>query len=362
MKVRYALLSLVLFTTQIHAQGLSYNEESVDLGALYEQIDDAISESSQYVAERERKIAACRDSLVAEDNLEKRVQTAEQLFQLYKPYKNDSAQYYAELCIGFLETMNRPDLAGRYRSMLALQCSNTNMVAESLELLRLVNRSVLDKRGLVDYYNAWMHAYGELASYTQRQDMHDLYLDRQRLYRDSVMMVAEEGNEEWYHLKMDILSAQRHFQDALKVSNQWLKMAKKGTHESAYAAFYRSMVYSHLNNHDLTCYWFGISALEDIRCGVMNQASLLFLAERLADDGDNERAMRYMEFCRSCNLTFNSHLRAYQFNSVIHVIEKDREATQDRLSQIMIGAGIVMVLLLLALIIVLIRRRKRNQA
>jgi LPXTG-motif cell wall-anchored protein len=44
------------------------------------------------------------------------------------------------------------------------------------------------------------------------------------------------------------------------------------------------------------------------------------------------------------------------------VIEKDREATQDRFSQIMIGAGIVMVLLLLALIIVLIRRRKRNQA
>ena len=171
--------SLVLIATQIQAQGISYNEESVDLGALYDQIDDAISESSQYVAERERKIAACRDSLVAEDNLEKRVQTAEKLFQLYKPYKNDSAQYYAELCISFSETMNRPDLAGRYRSMLALQCSNTDMVAESLDLLRRVNRSALDKRGLVDYYNAWMHAYGELASFTQRQDMHQFYLDKQ---------------------------------------------------------------------------------------------------------------------------------------------------------------------------------------
>ncbi len=362
MKVRYALLSLVLLATQIHAQGLSYNEESVDLAALYEQIDDAISELSQYVAERERKIAACRDSLVAEDNLEKRVQTAEKLFQLYKPYKNDSAQYYAELCIGFSETMNRPDLAGRYRSMLALQCSNTDMVAESLELLRLVNRSALDKRGLVDYYNAWMHAYGELASFTQRQDMHQFYLDKQNTYRDSVMMVADEGSEEWCHLKMDILTAKRHFQDALKVSNQWLKKVYNGTHEKAYAAFYRSMVYENLHNHDLTCYWFGISAIEDIRSGVMSQASLLFLAERLVEDGDYERAMRYMEFCRTCNLTFNSHLRAYQFNSVIHVIEKDREATQDRLSQIMIGAGIVMVLLLLALIIVLIRRRKRNQA
>lgn len=360
MKVRFALLSLVLIATQIQAQGISYNEESVDLNALYQEIDEAITQLPQFVAEREQKIAVCRDTLQKEDNLEKRARTAEQLFELYKPYKNDSAQYYAELCIGFAETMNRPDLAGRYRSMLALQCSNTDMVAESLEQLRLVNRSALDKRGLVDYYNAWMHAYGELASFTQREDMHDLYLDRQRLYRDSVMMVAQEGSEEWYHLKMDILSAQRHFQDALKVSNQWLKMTKKGTHESAYAAFYRSMVYSHLNNHDLTCYWFGISALEDIRCGVMNQASLLFLAEQIADDGDLDRAMQYMEFSKSCNLKFSSHLHAYQFNSVIHVIEKDREAAHEQVSQILIGAAIVVFVLLLALIIVILRKRNNQ--
>ena len=360
MKVRFALLSLVLIATQIQAQGISYNEESVDLNALYQEIDEAITQLPQFVAERERKIAVCRDTLQKEDNLEKRARTAEQLFELYKPYKNDSAQYYAELCIGFAETMNRPDLAGRYRSMLALQCSNTDMVAESLEQLRLVNRSALDKRGLVDYYNAWMHAYGELASFTQREDMHDLYLDRQRLYRDSVMMVAQEGSEEWYHLKMDILSAQRHFQDALKVSNQWLKMTKKGTHESAYAAFYRSMVYSHLNNHDLTCYWFGISALEDIRCGVMNQASLLFLAEQIADDGDLDRAMQYMDFCKSCNLKFSPHLHAYQFNSVIHVIEKDREAAHEQVSQILIGAAIVVFVLLLALIIVILRKRNNQ--
>ena len=362
MKVRYALLSLVLLATQIQAQGISYNEESVDLGALYDQIDDAISESSQYVAERERKIAACRDSLVAEDNLEKRVQTAEKLFQLYKPYKNDSAQYYAELCIGFSETMNRPDLAGRYRSMLALQCSNTDMVAESLDLLRRVNRSALDKRGLVDYYNAMMHAFGELMSFTQREDMRQFYLDQQNLYRDSVMMVAEEGSEEWCHLKMDILTAKRHFQDALKVSNLWMKKVYNHTHEKAYAAFYRSMVYENLHNHDLTCYWFGVSALEDIHSGVMSQASLLFLAEKLVEDGDYERAMRYMAFCRSCNLTFNPHMRAYQLKSIIHIIEKDGDATHERLNQILIVSGIVFVILLLALIIVIVRKRKRNQA
>ena len=203
-----------------------------------------------------------------------------------------------------------------------------------------------------------MHLYGELASYTQRKDVRQRYFDQQNLYRDSVMMVAEEGSEEWFHLKMDILSAQRHFQDALTISNSWQKTVKKGTHESAYAAFYRSMVYSYLNNHDQTNYWLGMSALDDIHCAVMNQASLLFLAERLANDGDLSRALRYLEFSRTCNNAFSPHMRAYQFNSVLNIIEKDRDAAHQRANLTLLIAGIVILLLLLALIIVIVKKKK----
>lgn len=358
MKGIYVLLSFALFAVPIHAQGISSSKDPIDLEALYQQIDDAISLSPQYVAERERQITVCRDSFLTEKSQEKRLSMAENLFHLYQPYRNDSALYYAELCISLSDSLRRPDLTGRFRSLLALQCSNTNMGAESLEQLRLVKRSALDKKGLVGYYNACMHLYGELASYTQRKDVRQRYFDQQNLYRDSVMMVAEEGSEEWFHLKMDILSAQRHFQDALVVSNSWQKMVKKGTHESAYAAFYRSMVYSHLNNHDMTNYWLGMSALDDIHCAVMNQASLLFLAEHLANDGDLSRALRYLEFSRACNTAFTPYMRPYQFNAVLSIIEKDRDAAHDRANLILIIAGVMIILLLLALVIVIVRKKK----
>lgn len=358
MKSLYVIFSFVLLATPIHAQDISSGNESVDLENLYQQIDEAISHSPQYVAERERKISVCRDSFLLAENLEKRLLMAEKLFFLYQPYRNDSALHYAEVCISLSDSLQRPDLTGRFRSLMALECSNTDMEAESLEQLRLVNRSALDKKGLVDYYNAWMHLYGELASYTQRKDFRQSYFDRQNLYRDSVMMVAEGGTEEWFHLKMDILCAQRHFQDALHISDKWQKMVKKGTHESAYAAFYRSMVYSHLNNHDMTNYWLGKSALDDIQCAVMGQASLLFLAEHLANDGDFSRAMRYMEFSKACNTAFTPHLRIYQINSVFNVIEKDRKAAHHQANMILIIAGVVIALLLLLLVIVIVRKRK----
>ena len=362
MKSLYILLSFALFALQAQAQSLTLNEESIDLEALYEELDEAIGMSTKYVADRERQIAATRDSLRKADSPEKRVQMSEQLYQLYRYYRNDSALHYIEQCVELSDSLRRPDLAGRYRSMLASQCSNTDMEAESLEQLQLVRRTALDKKGLVEYYKAWMHLYGELASYTQRNGMHRSYLDQQDLYRDSVMMVADEGSEEWLHLKMDILCAQRHFQDALTVNNKWIKSVKNGTHESAFASFYRSQVFHHLNNYKMTCYWLGRSALDDIRSGIMDQASLLFLAERLVEDGDYDRAMRYMAFSRSCNQTFSPHLRAYQLKSIIHVIEKDGKAAHERLSLILIGAGIAVLVLLIALIIVIVRRRKRNQS
>ena len=357
MKSLYILLSFALFALQAQAQSLTLSEESIDLEALYEELDEAIGMSTKYVADRERQIAATRDSLRKADSPEKRVQMSEQLYQLYRYYRNDSALHYIEQCVELSDSLRRPDLAGRYRSMLASQCSNTDMEAESLEQLQLVNSTALDKKGRVEYYKAWMHLYGELASYTQRNGMHRSYLDQQDLYRDSVMMVADEGREEWLHLKMAILCAQRHFQDALTVNNKWIKSVKNGTHESAFASFYRSQVFHHLNNYKMTCYWLGRSALDDIRSGIMDQASLLFLAEYLANDGDLDRSTRYMEFSKACNEAFIPNMRAYQFNSVLTVIAKNKAAAEQRLTQLLIAAGIVIALLLIAIVVVFLRRK-----
>lgn len=349
---------LVIGTTAASAQNTIPDEESVDLEALYQQIDEAISQSPEFVAEYEKKISVCRDSLRKSTDPEKQLLAIEKLFRLYRPYRNDSAIHYAEQGIRLAESLHRPDVTGYFRSLLALQCSNSGMKVESFEQLRLVNRAALNQKGLVAYYIAWMHLWGEMASYTQRPSVRQSYFDMQNLYRDSVMMVAPEGSEESLHLKMDIFTAQRHFQDALRISDRWLRMVKEDTHERAYAAFYRSMVFEHLGNHDLTCFWLGESALYDIRCAVMNQASLLFLAEHLANDGDISRAQRYLDFTRECNAKFTPNMLAYQVQPVINILEKSHDATQQQLRTVIIIAAVVIILLLLALLLVFLKKRR----
>ncbi len=330
-----------------------------DLAALYLQLDEAIEQAPQYVAEREQQIGHARRLFLAESNREKRLLLAEQLFGLFKPFRNDSALSYAAMCVALADSLHRPDLAGRYRSLMARQYSNADQYVEALEQLRQVDRKALDRRGLTAYYEAWMHVCGQIGSYSQLKDIRQGYYDRQDLYRDSVLQVAEEGSEEFLHLKMDVLCARRQYQDALSISDSWLGKVADGTHENAFAAFYRSVVYDNLGNAEQVRYWLGKSALDDIRCAVRDQAALLFLANRLAEDGDLARASRYVQFSRESNLAFLPHLRVYQVNSVVSVAEKCRQAS-DAKSQRLMFVACALAGLLVCLLLLLIFQRNRK--
>lgn len=335
------------------------HDENADLDALYQQLDEAIELAPQYVARQEQQISSARRRYLGETKDEERLRQAERLFGLYKYYRNDSALSYAAVCVALADSLHRPDLAGRYRSLMARQYSNADQYVEAVSLLRLVDRAQLDRRGLTAYYEAWMHVCGQIGSYTALRDVRQGYYDCQDLYRDSVLAVAEAGSEEFLHLKMDVLCARRQFQDALNVSDSWLGKVADGTHENAFAAFYRFVVYSQLGNDRMERYWLAKSALDDIKCAVSDQASILMLAERLCEDGDIDRASRYAEFGRACNTAFSGRLRNYQVGLVTTVLEQQLQASRTCCRRLTVAAAVLAVLLAALATRAFVRRHRR---
>ena len=355
--VHLILLMAVGTASSVSAQGI---DEETNLSTLYQQIDDAIDHSPHYVAKRLKNIDDTRKLFISERSLEKRFTLAEQLFELYKPYKNDSALQMADLCISLADSLHRKDMVGLYLSRKAHQCSNAGMYVEAFDLLKMVDRQALGQEGLTKYYAAWMHVCGEIGAYTQQEDVRENYFALQDNYRDSVLAVAEEGSEEYLHLKMDVLNARQQFQDALEVSDSWLSKVDDGSHEDAYAAFYRSVVYSKLKNGHSQRYWLAKSALDDIKCAVFDQASLLMLADLLCEDGDYERAHRYVRFSEDCNRAFLPQLRNYQIQYVANVMEASYQNAQARYSRLLTIAGVAGLLLVGVIIWLLVSRRRKR--
>ena len=322
---RIMIILMVLLLTGGVSAAMAQDEEKPDLDEMYRQLDEAIEKSPQYVALRQEQINKQCKSFYEASDPERKLMIAEELFALFKPFKNDSALHYARVCIDLANSIQRYDLAGRYSSLMARQCSNASMYVESLGLLKQVDKSVLDRQGLTDYYDAWIH------------------------YRDSVLAVADQGSDEYLHLKMSALVARKNFQEALKVSDRWLNKVREGSHAEAYAAFYRHIVYANLGNEEMVHYWLAKSALDDIKCAVMDQASLITLAELLNNDGDLDRSYKYIRFTWYCNNYFNTRLRSSQIAPVLSVIESNYANVSDRNIQILIVSAIVFCIMALCL-------------
>ena len=360
--IRYILLLTSTFLiTLSHAQ--NETEKTVDLQHMYQQIDEAIKHSAEYTSLREKRIATLREAF-CDSMTGQRLMLAEQLFWLYKPYKNDSALHYAELCISLAEAADMPQTAGRYRSLMARQCSNAGMYMESADILRQVDKSKLDRQGLTDYYDARMHLCGEVAAYTLIPSERDYYYAESDHYRDSLMEVVHPATDNYLHMQMSALCARKEYQEALSVSDQWLNKVRSETHEEAYAAYYRHIVYDRLRNGTMTRYWLSKSALDDIKCAVMDQASLIILAQLLCYDGDLERSYRYIRFTWQSNNFFNTRMRASQISPVLSVIERNYQEAANRNTQLLIISTIggTLLTLLLLLLFYKVRRQKQRLA
>lgn len=336
--------------------------EHPDLEALYRQIDEEIERSPHYVAEYQKRISQRHDNFMAEHDGERRFLVAEELFSLYKPFKNDSAIHYAQVCIDLADSLGLDHLAGRYRALMARQCSNASMYVESLRYLGEVDKERLDRQGLTDYYDAYMHVCGEIANYSLIPSVKNQYWAMQDHYRDSVLQVADEGSDQYLHLQMSALCARQQYQEALKVSDRWINKVAEGTHADAYASYYRHIVFDKLGNSEMVRYWLGKSALSDIKSAVMDQASLINLAELLNYDGDLDRSYRYIRYTWQCNNAFNTRLRASQIAPVLSVIERNYTNVSRRSQLILtVSAAVfcVMAVCLLLMFRYVSRQKKR---
>ena len=361
-RIRFTLLFLAMSVFRGPACAQNSVEEDVDLEQLYQEIDDAIEYSANYVTLKENNISNRRKDFLRASDANEQLVLAEQLFWLYKPYKNDSALHYATCCINLADSLNLPSVAGRFRSLMARQCSNAGMFMESNDILHQVDKSKLDREGLTEYYDAAMHLCGEVAAYTLIPSERDYYYAERDHYRDSLLAVVDPASDNYLHLQMSALCAKQRYQDALEISDQWLSNVSNATHEEAYAAYYRHIVYDKVGNLKMTRYWLGRSALDDIKCGVMDQASLINLAELLNEDGDLERSFRYIRFTWQCNSFFNTRMRASQISSVLNIIEKNYQdaSNRNKLLLLISTIGGTLFALLSLVLFACVRRQKRK--
>jgi HEPN domain-containing protein len=352
MKKRLLFWLTIALSVNAFAQGQQ------DFQALLREIDEAIEQSPQVVANYEQEIAETRRQYLQARTPEEKYLLAFKLYEQNKSFMNDSALFYLNEAQRWVAQQGKQAQVGNCLALEAFQCSTVGYYNEALVFLSRIDKHQLDSIGLRNYYQSQMHVYGELGYYSLIPPLKEQYFRLQSTYRDSLFAVIDHQDKDYLMYRIQELRGHQQFEEGRKLSDQWVKRTDPESRDYAIATYYRWMV---SEDPGEVRYWIAQSALSDVRHAVMDQASLLTLADLLNADGDLDRSYRYIRFTWDCNNRFNTRMRSWQITPILNVIEKNYQSAVDHNTRVLRMSIIVVSVLALLLLGVLFFLHRRNR-
>ena len=333
------LLALLFLPFTVVANG------GIDLVQVYQQLDEAIKHTDQYIQKREQRITKHRMALEVTKDPAGRYELCHRLYEEFQPYMNDSAIYYIDRCIALAEKMGDHIRAEQCQLQLAFQCTESGMYNEAMDILRAIDvTQISDAKNRQKYYSTISHLYSEVGYYCKVPRLQREYYATGDRYRALIDSTVSSRDEALQIKEMQCFSA-GDAQGALKYSDMRLKQVSEGSHEFAIVAFYRYLDYTLKGDSVQARYWVTQSALSDVRNAIMDQGALWELANLLMADGDMDRAYYYIHFAWQCANKFNTVKRNNQISPVLTSISDNYEESLKRANRQLLALAVVASLL-----------------
>jgi len=331
---------------------------------LYSVLDRTIEQHIQYNREKEDRIQGIRGRLSNEQlTALERYSLQSLLAEEYRSYLCDSAIHYLNANIQLATTqLNERRLEDESKIHLSFLLGSCGMYMEAVDLLTGIDRTTLSPDLLVDYLNAYDHVYGEAASYTQDPVSSGRYRWASDLYKDSLFKALPPQHP--LRMEMTETAYRDHGprEEAWKINDQRLADVVMGTPEYALVAFHRSLLCKVEGDIEKQKYYLTLSAISDIRSSIKDHASLWTLARVLYEEGDMERAYRYIRFSWDETNFYNAKLRSLQSAGILSLIDLTYQAMSEHQNKTLQSYLIListLSLLLIAAMLYIYRQMKR---
>ena len=110
-----------------------------------------------------------------------------------------------------------------------------------------------------------------------------------------------------------------------------------------------SLIYRSLKDEDNVRYWLLKSAICDVKNAINDQASLWILADMLSQEGETERAYKYINFSWNANKKFSTRIRSWQISPTLGTIDHNYQVQLKKANQRLTLAIICATLLVISL-------------
>ena len=301
------------------------------LDSLFNELDNKIENREVYIELKEAKIEELKTEKMKLNLSAKNLYTINAaLYKEYRAYISDSAIYYLNQNLGIAYNLKDPQKINETSITTAALFSALGMYKEAIDMLGDVRKDFFDKQQKADYYLTCRNIYMGLGIYSQNVRGKEEYWQKVVQYKDSVYSVLDPNSDDYLRIYETDLREEGEAEKALNINDKRLTQTKFGTPGYALIMFDRSLIHRKKNEFDKEKECLILSTLSDIQSAIKDNGSIPILTNILMQEGDIDRAYRYVRFSLDNINDYNTRIRSSEILNIQTIIDK---AYQNRSEQ-----------------------------
>ena len=329
----------------------------------FARLDSLIAVQPHIVAEKETRLAQMKADLAAEATVLGRYGIMRRLYEEYAAYQYDSAYAYVSQCISLAQAMGDAARLNESRLNLAHILSTACLMEQARQMLAQIDTAQLTPDQFITYYRTRTDLLIYQAEYMQGTRYADEAVRQLIAVRQRVAALdGPKDNVSYLITRAESLADGGNQQQAIDLLATLLPRYKSGDRMYSIITSTMSFHYFQLDDRDKQMEYLIKSAESDLEGCIRENTSLRAIADRLFDEGDIDRAYRYMRVAVDDANFYGTRLRNIQASGIVPKILNAYQTKQEQDSRKMmwlLGVISLIALLLVGGVIAIYQLLKR---
>ena len=300
-------------------------------GGRFLRLDSLIAAQPQIVAAKETRLAQLKSDLGKETTAPGRYAALKRLYEEYSAYQYDSAYAYVNQCIRLAQSMGDESLLNESRLNLAHILSTACLMDKAQQTLNQIDTTRLSPGQLVVYHRTLTDLLIYQAEYMQGTQYAEEYVQQLvRVRRAAIAINVPHDNINYQITQAECFSDDNQPQRAIELLSKLMDNYHSGERMYSIITSTMSFYYSQLNDKEHQMEYLIKSAESDLEGCIRENTSLRAIADRLFDEGDIDRAYRYMRVAVDDANFYGTRLRNIQASRIVPKILSAYQTKQEQ--------------------------------
>jgi len=333
--------------------------------SLLDELDAIIENNNKFHKKKENEIKKIVELKKFTSNNALQFELYEKLFGEYRFYQSDSALSYARKCLNIANQLKDLNKINTAKLNLASSMGTLGMYKEATDVLRKIDiKSTPEIKGT--YYAVHSSIYLAMSDYAATSQEKDNYIKLTKQYRDSTYDSYDSESELFIIHNANKLFDTKKYAQTISLLTNYFSKIKNDNPDKAVVAYIISQSYQRKKDFEQEKIWLIRSAISDLQLEKKEYNSLRSLAHIMYEEGDVNRAYKYMKRTLDDALFCNARLRTYEISKMMPIIneayQKQNETNRKQLLMFLVSASILSLFLMVVLFLLFKQMKKLSKA